>query len=110
MPETSVFGFMGSGHCFSRYFRTCPPSRALARNGNGENMITNPDALLTRRQTAKALTDEGYPTAETTLATKAVRGGGPKPKVRRASALSLARHAGMGAKSFEQARRQQQQA
>jgi hypothetical protein len=41
-------------------------------------MITNPDALFTRRQTAEALTNEGYPTAETTLATKAVRGGGPK--------------------------------
>jgi hypothetical protein len=35
------------------------------------------DARLTRRQAAKALTDCGVPTAYDTLATKAVRGGGP---------------------------------
>lgn len=35
------------------------------------------DALLTRDQTAKALTDAGYPTKPATLATKASRGGGP---------------------------------
>jgi hypothetical protein len=35
------------------------------------------DTLLTRPQTAKALTDCGVPTAEKTLSTKASRGGGP---------------------------------
>ncbi len=37
----------------------------------------DPNALLRRKQTAAALTEAGFPTAETTLATKAVRGGGP---------------------------------
>ena len=35
------------------------------------------DDLLTRTQTAAALTAAGYPTATATLATKACRGGGP---------------------------------
>src|SRR5688572_10605147 len=35
------------------------------------------ETLLIRRQTAEALTAAGYPVAESTLATKAVRGGGP---------------------------------
>lgn len=38
---------------------------------------TDPDALLGRRETAEALTEAGFKTAETTLATMAVRGGGP---------------------------------
>jgi hypothetical protein len=37
----------------------------------------NPDALLTRKVTALALQDAGYPVSEKTLATKATRGGGP---------------------------------
>jgi hypothetical protein len=37
----------------------------------------DPDALLTREQTARALTEAGYPTTGKTLATKASRGGGP---------------------------------
>jgi hypothetical protein len=37
----------------------------------------NPDALLTRECTAKALTEAGYPVSSKTLATKATRGGGP---------------------------------
>jgi hypothetical protein len=37
----------------------------------------NPDALLTRDQTAAALTDAGFPVKPKTLATKATRGGGP---------------------------------
>jgi hypothetical protein len=37
----------------------------------------NPDALLTRDQTATALTEHGYPVKAKTLATKASRGGGP---------------------------------
>lgn len=36
-----------------------------------------PDALLTRDQTAAALTNAGYPVKAKTLATKATRGGGP---------------------------------
>lgn len=39
------------------------------------------DALLTRDQTAKALTKAGYPVAPATLATKATRGGGPPYRV-----------------------------
>jgi hypothetical protein len=37
----------------------------------------DPDALLTRKATAEALTAAGYPVQEATLATKAGRGGGP---------------------------------
>jgi hypothetical protein len=40
-------------------------------------MDLTPDTLLRRRATAEALTEAGYTTAETTLATKASRGGGP---------------------------------
>ena|ERR1700693_1143689 len=36
-----------------------------------------PDALLTRNQTAAALTEAGFPTSPATLSTKASRGGGP---------------------------------
>jgi hypothetical protein len=35
------------------------------------------EALLTREQTAAALTESGFPTSSKTLATKASRGGGP---------------------------------
>ncbi len=38
---------------------------------------TDPDTLLGRRENAAALTEAGFKTAETTLATLAVRGGGP---------------------------------
>jgi hypothetical protein len=37
----------------------------------------DPNALLLRDQTAKALTESGFPTKAKTLATKASRGGGP---------------------------------
>jgi len=37
----------------------------------------NVDALLRRDQTAKALTEAGFKISPKTLATKAVRGGGP---------------------------------
>ena len=37
----------------------------------------DPDAWLTRKATAAALNEKGYPVAAGTLATKAVRGGGP---------------------------------
>jgi hypothetical protein len=40
-------------------------------------MPHSPDALLTREQTARALTEAGFPVAMATLATKATRGGGP---------------------------------
>jgi hypothetical protein len=37
----------------------------------------NPETLLRRRETAAALGEMGFPTTEATLATQAVRGGGP---------------------------------
>ena len=37
----------------------------------------SPDALLTRSETAAALTAAGFPVRAATLATKATRGGGP---------------------------------
>jgi hypothetical protein len=37
----------------------------------------DPDTLLGRREGAAALTEAGYRTAPATLATRAVRGGGP---------------------------------
>jgi len=37
----------------------------------------HPDALLTRDQTAAALTARGFPIKAKTLSTKASRGGGP---------------------------------
>jgi hypothetical protein len=50
---------------------------AEAREGRGR-VPDEPDALLTRAQTAEALTACGFPTTKATPATKAVRGGGPK--------------------------------
>jgi hypothetical protein len=57
----------------------------------------NPEALLTRHQTADDLTKAGFPVAHATLATKATRGGGPpyrlfgrKPLYRWADALAWA--------------------
>jgi hypothetical protein len=41
----------------------------------------NPDVLLTRDQTATALTEAGFPTKAKTLATKATRGGGPPYRI-----------------------------
>ena len=38
---------------------------------------TNLDALLSRERAADALREAGYPVAKSTLATLAVRGGGP---------------------------------
>jgi hypothetical protein len=40
-------------------------------------MSIDPEALLRRDATAQALTRAGFPTSSATLATKAVRGGGP---------------------------------
>jgi hypothetical protein len=40
-------------------------------------MPESPDTLLTREQVALALTALGFQTKKSTLATKAVRGGGP---------------------------------
>ena len=37
----------------------------------------HPNVRLTRRKTAAALTEAGFPVKEATLATKATRGGGP---------------------------------
>jgi hypothetical protein len=39
---------------------------------------TDPDALLGRKELAEALTDAGYKTARSSLASLATRGGGPK--------------------------------
>jgi hypothetical protein len=41
------------------------------------NIPADLDALLTRNQTAAALTEAGFPTSPATLSTKATRGGGP---------------------------------
>lgn len=46
-----------------------------------------PDTLLTREQTAAALTAAGYPTKAKTLSTKATRGGGPPYRIYSARAL-----------------------
>jgi hypothetical protein len=58
----------------------------------------NPDTLLSRKETAAALTAAGFKTAEATLATLASRGGGPPvkkygkyPVYRLADALAWAR-------------------
>jgi len=40
-------------------------------------MPLHPDTRLTRQKLAEALTEEGFPTKPSTLATKATRGGGP---------------------------------
>jgi hypothetical protein len=45
------------------------------------------DQLLTREQTATALTAAGFPTKAKTLATKATRGGGPPYRLYSARAL-----------------------
>jgi hypothetical protein len=47
----------------------------------------NLNALLSREQTAKALTDSGFKIESTTLATKATRGGGPPYRLFGARAL-----------------------
>ena len=58
----------------------------------------DPEALLRRKAAAAALTASGYPTAPSTLASLATRGGGPKwrrygryPLYRWADALDWAR-------------------
>ncbi|WP_284946719.1 hypothetical protein [Acidisoma cladoniae] len=60
-------------------------------------MPESPDTLLTREQVALALTACGFQTKKSTLATKAVRGGGPvyrlfgkRPLYRWADALEWA--------------------
>jgi hypothetical protein len=40
-------------------------------------MLLSPGTRLTRQKLAEALTEEGFPTKPSTLATKATRGGGP---------------------------------
>jgi hypothetical protein len=44
-------------------------------------ILLDPDTLLTRDQTAVALTEAGFPVRSATLATKACRGGGPEFKL-----------------------------
>jgi hypothetical protein len=59
---------------------TCHFNRAQMRQKvtRMSQIPTDPDALLTRSQTAAALTEAGFPTSPATLATKATRGGGPE--------------------------------
>ena len=54
-----------------------PPLRRRDALRTSTAVPTDPEALLRRREVAKALTAAGYPVAEATLATKATRGGGP---------------------------------
>jgi hypothetical protein len=49
----------------------------------------NPDNRLTRDAAAKALTEAGYPTSATTLATKVSRGGGPTYRLYSGRAIYL---------------------
>jgi hypothetical protein len=42
-----------------------------------DGRLYDPEARLTRAQTAQALTAAGFPTSAATLATMATRGGGP---------------------------------
>ena len=53
--------------------------RALRWNGEAMNswQALSNDALLSRADTAAALTEAGFPVSPATLATKATRGGGP---------------------------------
>jgi hypothetical protein len=46
----------------------------------GNHSPLDPNTLLTRDQTAVALTQAGFPVRSATLATKACRGGGPEFK------------------------------
>jgi hypothetical protein len=64
----------------------------------GAQLNLTEDALLTRVDVASALTEAGFPVSAATLATKAVRGGGPpyqlfgrKPLYRWGTALEWAR-------------------
>jgi hypothetical protein len=56
---------------------TIATSRRSAQTCDGSMIPNDPDALLTRKATAEALTESGLPVAAGTLSTKAVRGGGP---------------------------------
>ena len=64
----------------------------------------HPNVRLTRRKTADALTEAGFPVKETTLATKATRGGGPTlPDVWIACSLPMGRRAAVGEGAPERA-------
>jgi hypothetical protein len=54
------------------------PSAATFVAGGVPAVPSDPDALLTRQQTAAALTAAGFPIAVSTLSTMATRGGGPE--------------------------------
>ena len=53
-------------------------SAILSKRSYAMAIPDDPNALLTREDTAKALTAFGFPTTRATLATKASRGAGPK--------------------------------
>jgi hypothetical protein len=52
-------------------------STGLVDDERSKHAGIDPATMLTRRAAAAALNAAGYPVAETTLATKATRGGGP---------------------------------
>jgi hypothetical protein len=58
----------------------------LTRRGQ-RSLRPAPDDLLTRRQTAEALSAAGYPTSAATLTKKACRGGGPPYEIYGARAI-----------------------
>jgi len=58
-----------------------PQRRTVLRNAErtmANHVPEDPDTLLTRDETAVALTQAGFPVRSATLATKACRGGGPE--------------------------------
>jgi hypothetical protein len=67
-------------------------------SGDGVMMLADdPDALLTRKETAAALTKRGYITTAETLASKATRGGGPPlPALWTKAPIPLGRRARLG--------------
>jgi hypothetical protein len=59
-------------------YQTTASASIRAQTITGRAVIPeHPDVRLTRRKTADALTEAGFPVTEATLATKATRGGGP---------------------------------
>jgi hypothetical protein len=57
--------------------RTAPATAITEGTGELASLPIHPDARLQRKALGAALRDEGFPIADSTLATMAVRGGGP---------------------------------
>jgi hypothetical protein len=69
-----------------------------------ENRDLSPETLVRRAELAAALTEAGFPIATATLATMAVRGGGPPVSVLRANTdLQVGCQLGLGARPAVQA-------